>query len=599
MLSLRRLPILFALLCCAFGPFAGAQSYTSIVIFGDSLCDTGNDAYVSATTPTALVPVPSPYTGYTQGRFTDGTDTSPAAHNYYGVWIEQLAAMFPNKPIINYSLNPAGAGLNYAYGFATTNTSTTQFTYGPGNALSFYVNNMATQVASYLATNPTITNKTLFVVWGGANDLINATSAADIQNAAMRDAGIVQTLINAGATDFIIPNLPPLGLVPRFNGSAATSVPATAAATGFNQYLAAYLAAIPAANPTKTLHLYPLDTYTMFNTVVAAPALRGFTNVTAMSQGNTTINPDTYLFWDSLHPTTYGHNLLANTAMTLLGTPISTGTTLQVSNTRPNQSANVTLTAQVTGTAGIPMGTVSFLDSFNGTSTVLGSSVVTGNSTTASTTLTTAFTSAGAHNITASFAGANGYISSATAAATTVTAVAPALVSSFVAPAITVLRGTATTDTISLAPQGGYTGTATIACGALPAHFTCSVSPASVSFPGTNATVYSTVTLGTITSASLAHPSGLGKKGELVLACGLLPSFGLLSLAALRRKRKCLRGLALASLVVLFAGAVSLGLTGCSDNGSAPVASPGKYTVPINVTSGGSTTTLNLSVTVQ
>ena len=43
---------------------------------------------------------------------------------------------------------------------------------------------MGQQLADYLATNPTITNKTLFVVWGGANDLLNATSSA-----ADRDGG--------------------------------------------------------------------------------------------------------------------------------------------------------------------------------------------------------------------------------------------------------------------------------------------------------------------------------------------------------------------------------------------------------------------------
>ena len=34
-----------------------------------------------------------PASGYTAGRFTDGTDTVPAAHNYNGVWVEQLAAL--------------------------------------------------------------------------------------------------------------------------------------------------------------------------------------------------------------------------------------------------------------------------------------------------------------------------------------------------------------------------------------------------------------------------------------------------------------------------------------------------------------------------
>ena len=598
----RRLVIpLLALLCCLPGAFAAAQSYTSIVIFGDSLSDTGNAAFVSGSKYGPSAQLPAPATGYTLGRFTDGTDTIPAARNYNGVWIEQLAAMLPGKPVINYSLNTSTPGQNYAYGFATTNTGTTNFTYGPGMALNFLVNNMGAQVSSYLATNPTITNKTLFVVWGGANDLIAATSAADIQNAAQRDAGLVQALISAGATEFIIPNLPALGIVPRFNGSAATSVPATAAAAAFDQYLAAYLAALPALNSGKTLHLYPLDTYTLFNTVVAAPATRGFTNVTGSSSaaltGNPAVNPDTYLFWDDLHPTTYGHNLLANAAFTLLGTPITTTTSLTSSNYQPNPGKTFTLTAQVSSTSGIPVGTVNFLDG----ATVLGSAYVTGSSTLGTAVLTTSYTNAGAHNITAAFVGVNGYSSSSTPSATPVVVVAPTLSSTLSSSQLMVSAGMGATDTLTLTPQGGYTGTATIACGALAPHFTCAASPASVTLSGNNTAVTSTLTIGTNASASLARPAGLnGRRGEeLLLACGLLPGFGFLSVVALRRKRKALSGLVLSGVLVLFAGVGALGLTGCSDNSHANSPYPGTYTVPVIVTSNGTTTTLSLVVVVQ
>ena len=32
----------------------------------------------------------------------------------------------------------------------------------------------------------------------------------------------------------------------------------------------------------------------------------------------TAVDPDMYLFWDDLHPTTHGHNILAVTAASLL-----------------------------------------------------------------------------------------------------------------------------------------------------------------------------------------------------------------------------------------------------------------------------------------
>ena len=168
------LSIVVATVCLVSCGSARGQAYTSIVVFGDSLSDVGNDAAVSYGIYGSSAQVPGPATGYTNGRFTDGTDTSPAARNYTGVWAEQLAAMLPAKPVLKNSL---AGGTDYAYGFATTNSGTSVFSYGPGNALSFNVNNMGTQVAGYLATNPVITNKTLFIVWGGANDLIAADVA--------------------------------------------------------------------------------------------------------------------------------------------------------------------------------------------------------------------------------------------------------------------------------------------------------------------------------------------------------------------------------------------------------------------------------------
>ena len=77
----------------------------------------------------------------------------------------------------------------------------------------------AQQITDYLATSPKISRQTLFVLWGGAIDLLHATSSNDVVRAAINQALNVQRLINAGATQFIIPNLPPLGLVPRLNGS--------------------------------------------------------------------------------------------------------------------------------------------------------------------------------------------------------------------------------------------------------------------------------------------------------------------------------------------------------------------------------------------
>jgi phospholipase/lecithinase/hemolysin len=594
-LQRRVFAVVFAFLYLFPGVFAHCQAYTSIVIFGDSLSDTGNDATLSKAKYGPSAQVPGPATDYTNGSFTDGMDTVPAARNYTGVWAVQLAAMLSAHPSVTNSL---AGGTDYAYGFGTTDVGTTVFTYGPGNALSFTVNNMGQQVTDYLATNPTITNKTLFIVWGGANDLINATSSADIVNAATRDAGIVQRLINAGATDIIVPNLPPLGLVPRFNGSATTSIPATQAAQGFDQALAALLAGIPAANPGKTLHIFQLDTYTLFNTIVGPPINSHFVNVTASSQGNSAINPDTYLFWDDLHPTTAGHSLIAAAAFTLLGTPVVTTTTVASNNLDANLNASVTFTASVTDTTGTPTGTVTF---FDGTTT-LGSALVFGSTSTATATFTTSTLTAGTHSITAQFSGVNGYAGSTSAAISEVVT-APALTSAFVPSSLTIPTGTSASTSLTLTPVGGYSGTATLACGTLPKNFTCSISSTTLVLAGDNKQQNVAFTVGAFipkTTTLLHLPAGTGssKLPEVLTAFALFPGLGFIGLAAVRRRRPDLRKLGLVVLLSMTLGGGTLGLSGCGGGRPANDVAPGTYVIPATVTINGTTTTLSLNVTV-
>ncbi len=288
---------------------AQAQDYTSIVVFGDSLSDTGNVAHLSEAK--YGVRIPGPAGDYTDGRFTDGFDTVPAAQKYFGVWIEQFAETLPSKPVIKNSLD---GGTNYAYGFATTGTGTGVLTFGPSDSLSVNVNNIGQQITDYLATHPKINHKTLFVMWGGAIDILYATSSADVINAAVQQTLNIQRLIHAGATQFIIPNAPPLGLAPRFNGSPTTSIPATQASVLYNDFLNAGVAVLRDLNHRRHLSLSQLDVFGLFNQIIASPATYSLTNTTASSQGNFTVDPDTFLFWDSLHPTTRGHNILAASA---------------------------------------------------------------------------------------------------------------------------------------------------------------------------------------------------------------------------------------------------------------------------------------------
>ncbi len=313
-MQLRRFALLPALLLVlSHSTFSHAQTYNSIVVFGDSLSDSGNNAKLTETK--YGIRVPGPVADYTDGRFTDGIDTFPFALNYQGVWVEQLAAMLPSSPTIKNSLD---GGTDYAYGFATTAGGTAVWSFGPSNFYSVNVENIGQQITDYLATHPKINNNTLFIVWGGAIDVLNARSSADVVNAAVRQAANVERLIAAGANQIVVPNLPPLGAVPRLNGFPATSISVTGASILYNNTLAAGLGIVHDANPGKHLRLFPLDVFSLFTTIIASPSTFGLVNVTSISQGVYPLNPDTYLFWDDLHPTTRGHNIIAAAADDLL-----------------------------------------------------------------------------------------------------------------------------------------------------------------------------------------------------------------------------------------------------------------------------------------
>ena len=367
------------------------------------------------------------------------------------------------------------------------------------------------------------------------------------------------------------------------------SVSATQAAAGFNQVLAAGLAALPAGNPGKALHLYPLDVYTLFNFVVGPPTGGGFANVTASSQSNNLVNPDTYLFWDDLHPTTAGHHLIELAASTLLN-PVVTTTTLGSSNLNVNVSSPVMLSAVVSGGSGglAPNGVVTFMDG----STVLGSSAVTmASSSSSGATFTTSSLAAGVHTLTAVFTGVNGFGNS-TSSTIMQTVTAPAITPSLSPTSLTIARGSTGTSTITLSPVGGYTGTVSLACGTLPAHVTCTFSTPSFGFMPASTTQTSTLTISTKDMTAAMRSFHLGAGGEVALAG--LPCLGLLALF----RRRGVRGPGLMCFALLLSGGL-VALSGCGGSGNNNTTATGTYTVPVIVTTGASTSTLNIALTVQ
>jgi phospholipase/lecithinase/hemolysin len=99
--------------------------------------------------------------------------------------------------------------------------------------------------------------------------------------------------------------------------SAAGAPTANEATVLFNDSLDVGLDVLPIINFFRGVHIYKLNVYGLFNNIVASPSVYSLANVTTPSQGEL-VDPDTYLFWDDLHPTTRGHNILALAALKLV-----------------------------------------------------------------------------------------------------------------------------------------------------------------------------------------------------------------------------------------------------------------------------------------
>ncbi len=334
----RRSCVLFAaaiLLASVSGLFGqGAPAFTQVIVFGDSLSDNGNirhrleDAY--------FISYPGGEYNYSDGRFTNSSDTDPNSGTYAGTWHEQLARDFLG---LAASTNSLDGGTNYAFGGATTEDGTREATVlsNPdpfvGGELSVTIDNMGKQVDDYLAAN-TVDPAALYIVWGGGNDLFDDDSAANVTATAERMAALVEQLARAGAVYILTPNVPPLGLVPNYKDDAARAIELSTASADYRDQLDAELDAAVAtlAAESITITLYRLDIYGLFYRLAANPEDYGFVNISDSSQGNSSVDPDEYLFWDEIHPTTAGHFQIASAAFELLnGTALPAAQSLNLS----------------------------------------------------------------------------------------------------------------------------------------------------------------------------------------------------------------------------------------------------------------------------
>jgi phospholipase/lecithinase/hemolysin len=299
--------------------------FTQLIVFGDSLSDDGNIAH--RVRDTFGFSYPSSNFNYSDYRFTDDTNTSPAANLYTGTWHEQLAKIYPGLAVAKNSLD---GGTDYAFGGATTKNGTQERTIinNPfpfsGGDFTITIDNMGRQITNYLASHATDANA-LYVLWGGGNDLFDDNSAQSVIDTANRVGALIVQLANAGARNFLVPNVPPLGAVPNSFGDPNRVAALDLASANYRDQLNSVIASTISglAEGGITVHVYAFDVWLGLIRVLGQPAHYGFVNTIDPAQGGSGVNPDQYLFWDDLHPTTGGHHYLASEANRLLSGQIA------------------------------------------------------------------------------------------------------------------------------------------------------------------------------------------------------------------------------------------------------------------------------------
>lgn len=323
-------------------PSASATSlsdlFTGFFVFGDSLSDIGN-----------LGPA-APPPPYFDDRFSNGL-----------VWADIVADAFV----------PGTTTQNYAFGGSTaippslTSSLPEQIGLFQADLAGLDVipgADPSVPPTELFPGTPTPGDRPLAALWFGANDIfrvfnairavqdddllppeekaaqiaaLQAAAPGQIVAAANAVVSAITSLNGLGFADFVIFDLPDLGKTPAYLGTAA-AVGATALSLLFNDTLnAGLLTAGPDVNVTK------IGVFDIFASIFAgdgpiAPAVLDmpcfvpptFDDTGApVSAGSLCTAPETYLFWDGVHPTATAHAALADIVKRELGV-IPVGPTL-------------------------------------------------------------------------------------------------------------------------------------------------------------------------------------------------------------------------------------------------------------------------------
>ena len=292
---------------------AAPRVYSSYFFFGDSLTDMGN-LYAVAHQP------PPPYYN---GRFSNGP-------TYAEYLVTGLQASVTAAPTVKTNLNFAFAGATATSTYAGPTTPAT----------------LTQELGMFQARGITPGANDLFVVWAGANDVLNylggtATPSGAGANTAASAAvttvtSTVQSLATLGAKNFIVMTLPDISQTARFvtgSGAPAASL-AQGAVYTYSTGIKSGMTALAASTGAK---ITVVDTTALLSTIMKNASRLGFTDTThdvvdILTAGGSVANPNSYIFWDGIHPTTAVHTLFAQAMTEIINPEMVLGTAATQSN---------------------------------------------------------------------------------------------------------------------------------------------------------------------------------------------------------------------------------------------------------------------------
>jgi outer membrane lipase/esterase len=319
-----------------FSGWAAADfTYDGLVVFGDSLSDSGNKYVVTGLSNTP------PYNLLDPFLVPDGPYTRGGLHHSNGkTWVEQYAKPLGLGGMVRPALRNPGEATNYAYGGARARDASAT---SPNLHLT-------EQVTTFLAdTGGVASPDALHVIFIGGNDIapdaVTAFATIDpaigigiIIDAFVSVGDRMVELYTAGARKFLIMNVPDMGLTPAMN--PPLNVP-QASGLGtclsvlyndgsplpfpYGQLCPPFPPGIPGLDTVLDqlevnlpgIEIIRFDMFERLQQIVTFPKDFGLLNgsghcVEPEVPPFACKNPDDYVFWDGTHPTKVVHAIIAN-----------------------------------------------------------------------------------------------------------------------------------------------------------------------------------------------------------------------------------------------------------------------------------------------